>query len=93
MEGQVTTIFLMSFQSDILEREVIRPECTETTALGAAYLSGLATGVYKDLKEISLNWKVDKIFTPSSDVSTKDERLKIWHKAVEYSKNWARDSE
>ncbi len=60
--GASANNFLMQFQSDILNTEVIRPQCIETTALGVAYLAGLAVGYWKDREEISQNWRVDKRF-------------------------------
>ena len=78
----------MQFQSDILHAEVIRPQCVETTAMGAAYLAGLAVGVWENLDDIQSNREVDRIFVPTVDGETRDSMLRGWHKAVERSKNW-----
>lgn len=73
---------LMQFQSDLLDTEVLRPEITETTALGAAYLAGLAVGYWKDLDEINAQWKVERRFHPSADRSKVDKEIEGWHDAV-----------
>ena len=73
---------LMQFQSDILETEVLRPLVTETTALGAAYMAGLAVGFWKDLDEIKKQWKVERKFKPSSDREKVEKELAGWHDAV-----------
>lgn len=80
--------FLMQFQSDILGVSVIRPEIIETTALGAAYLAGLATGVWRDKKEITRNWKRNREFTPSMDEETRKKLYKGWKKAVQRTLKW-----
>lgn len=80
--------FLMQFQSDILGVEVDRPEVTETTALGAAYLSGLAVGFWKSKGEIAQKWSVDKIFKPELDSLTRNKLYNGWHKAVQRAMNW-----
>lgn len=80
---------LMQFQADILGVPLIRPRITETTAMGAAYLAGLATGVWADVDEIAAQWQVDRRFTPAlgeDEVNTKREH---WLKAVERAKHWA----
>lgn len=74
--------FLMQFQADILKLPVRRPALRETTALGVCYLAGLATGVYKEKRELSSLHIADKIFTPKMAEETRTERLKGWHKAV-----------
>ena len=82
---------LMQFQSDILNTKVIRPQVTETTALGAAYLAGLAVGFWKDIDELQQYWQMDKEFTP---VMTTDERnglQKNWKRAVRAAQAWAED--
>jgi glycerol kinase len=67
---------------------VIRPQIIETAALGAAYLAGLATGVWKDKKEISQKWKKNREFSPSMDEERKEELYKGWKKAVKRALNW-----
>ncbi len=73
---------LMQFQSDILNTEVLRPKVTETTALGAAYLAGLAVGYWKDIDEIRMQWQVDQTFTPVLDEDKVRKELDGWHDAV-----------
>ena len=65
--GASNNNFLMQFQSDIISREVIRPKVTETTALGAAYLAGLAVGYWNDLEEIGKNHEIDRVFSPNME--------------------------
>lgn len=74
---------LMQFQSDILATEVLRPRVTETTALGAAYLAGLAVGYWKDIDEIHAQWQIEDKFTPEADPQTVASRLAGWKDAVE----------
>lgn len=74
---------LMQFQSDILDTEVLRPKITETTALGAAYLAGLAVGYWKNLDEIKAQWKADRIFLPSGNKEKVNKELKGWKNAVD----------
>lgn len=73
---------LMQFQSDILTTDVLRPRITETTALGAAYLAGLAVGFWKDIDTIKRQWQLDKEFKPSGDVLKVKEKIDGWHDAV-----------
>lgn len=87
--GASANNFLMQFQSDILEATVDRPNCIETTALGAAYLAGLATGYFKDKEEIKQNWQLGKAFTPVIEESKRKELLKGWKKAVKCALIWA----
>ena len=82
--------FLMQFQADIMGRELRRPAIRETTALGAAYLAGLATGVWKDLTEIRQLWKCDNTFTPAMESGERERLLVEWHKAVGRSQGWAK---
>lgn len=81
--GAVSNNFLMQFQSDILDVPVERPEVSETTALGAAYLAGLAVGFWKDQAEIKEQWKLDKKFEPNMDESHREALYKGWQHAVE----------
>ena len=74
---------LMQFQSDILNTEVLRPKVTETTALGAAYLAGLAVGYWKDIDEFRSQWQVEKAFEPQLDQEKVDKELEGWHDAVQ----------
>ena len=74
---------LMQFQSDILACEVLRPRITETTALGAAYLAGLAVGFWENIGEIQSQWQVERAFTPFGDTARVAQQIEGWHKAVE----------
>ena len=82
--------FLMQFQADIIDREVRRPAIRETTALGAAYLAGLAVGVWKDLEEIKSLWACDTTFLPCMEEEQRCNLLQNWEKAVGRSRDWAR---
>lgn len=89
--GACANNFLMQFQADILGVPVDRPQVIETTALGAAYLAGLATGFWKDKDEIAVNWNVDRQFKPAMEEEKKEKLYKGWKKAVERSLNWAEE--
>jgi len=80
---------LMQFQSDILNTKVVRPKITETTALGAAYLAGLAVGYWKNIADIQEQWQVDKSFSPSMVDARRNELVKGWQRAVNASIAWA----
>ena len=86
--GASANDFLMQFQADIMDTEVHRPECIETTALGAAYLAGLATGYWKDRKEIKENWQLGQSFEPKMSEESRKELLKGWKKAVRCALAW-----
>lgn len=86
--GASANDLLLSFQSDILGTLVNRPECIETTALGAAYLCGLATGVYESTDDIKNNRKIAKTFEPSKDSNWRDEKMATWKKAVNRCLAW-----
>jgi glycerol kinase len=86
--GACVNNLLMQFQADLLGVPVIRPQVSETTALGAAYLAGLAVGVWKDQSEIASHWKADKQFEPKMRSDQKERLLAGWRKALERSKNW-----
>lgn len=83
--GACANNFLMQFQSDVVGAMVFRPKCIETTALGAAYLAGLAVGFWESKDDIKNNWAVDKVFTPTMTDARKNELVKGWHKAVKCS--------
>ena len=87
--GASANNFLMQFQSDILDTQIRRPCVRETTALGAAYLAGLATGLWESLDEIRNAWTLDRAFTPEMEENERNTLLQGWYKAVERSKNWA----
>lgn len=86
--GATKNNFLMQFQSDILGTDVARPEVTETTALGAAYLAGLAVGFWSSKEEISKNWAVERQFTPEVDDAKRTELYAGWKKAVGRAQDW-----
>lgn len=86
--GASANRFLMQFQADIIGKEVLLSHTAETTALGAAYLAGLATGFWKDKDEIRQKQAVRAVFTPQMDEATRAKNLAGWHKAVERAKNW-----
>lgn len=89
--GASANNFLMKFQADIIDAVVHRPKCIETTALGAAYLAGLATGYYKDKEEICANWQLGRTFTPAMEEVERTKLLKGWKRAIDcalsYSEN------
>ena len=87
--GAAANDLLMQIQADILGREVVRPAVTETTALGAAYLAGLAVGFWKGQDELASNWRVDKRFEPRMEASQREELYQGWKRAVERAKGWA----
>lgn len=91
--GACANNFLMQFQSDILNVDVARPECIETTALGAAYLAGIAVGYWKDRDDVKSNWALSRTFTPDMEEGTRRKLLKGWKKAVSRARDWARDEE
>jgi glycerol kinase len=86
--GAVSNNFLMQFQADILGVPVTRPEITETTALGAALLAGLAVGFWKSKKELSDKWSIDRSFAPEMDEQSRDKLYKSWKKAVSKALSW-----
>lgn len=81
---------LMQFQADIMDVRVRRPRVTETTALGAAYLAGLATGFWKSRDELAAQWSLDREFAPNMEQGERDARYRRWSNAVERAKGWAR---
>lgn len=86
--GASANNFLLQFQSDVFGFPVVRPKQLESTALGAAYLAGLAVGYWEDLESLKSQWAKDKDFEPHMPEKDADELIKLWHKAVERSKNW-----
>ena len=91
--GAVANNLLMQFQADLLGVPVDRPQITETTALGAAYLAGLATGVWASMEELKKSWQLDTRFTPALDKQDADKLYKGWKKAVKHAANWLADEE
>jgi glycerol kinase len=88
--GATANSLLMQFQSNLLGVAVQRPVVGETTALGAAYLAGLATGVWQSSADVSINWQLDAEFTPATDTGQTGAQYEDWKRAVERSRNWAR---
>lgn len=86
--GACSNNFLMQFQADIIGVPVDRPVCIETTALGAAYLAGLAVGYWKDREDIQKNWRISQTFYPSMKDNLRIEKLAGWHKAVACTFGW-----
>ncbi len=91
--GAVINNFLMQFQADILGVQVDRPEITETTALGAAYLAGLAVGFWNDKNEIANKWNVDTVFSPTMENAKKEKLYKGWKRAVTRALKWELEEE
>ncbi|MFY9429023.1 MAG: glycerol kinase GlpK [bacterium] len=89
--GAVANNFLMEFQADILGVPCLLPVVAETTALGAAYLAGLAVGYWSDLDEIAANWQVDKEFVPQMAAEEREKLYRGWKRAVERSRAWAEE--
>ncbi|MCC8018082.1 MAG: glycerol kinase GlpK [Clostridiales bacterium] len=89
--GASNNNFLMQFQADMLGVDVLRPSCVETTALGAAYLAGIAAGYWDSLDDVRRNWELAHTFTPDMDEETRERLMKGWRKAVTRSLDWAED--
>lgn len=88
--GACANNFLMQFQSDILDTKVERPECVETTALGAAYLAGIAVGYWKDIQDVLENWKLERTFQSQMHKEVREKNVEGWHEAVKRSYAWAK---
>ena len=88
--GASANDFLMQTQADLSSAPVNRPRCVETTAMGAAYLAGLAAGYWKDIEDVKRNWATDKIFVPAIDSEKREQMLEGWKRAVACSYGWAR---
>src|SRR5690606_10502934 len=86
--GATANDLLMQFQSDILAADVVRPKLTEVTAIGAAYLAGLAVGYWENIQDIQEQWQIDKVFKPSDEINIAD-RMTNWNRAVKTAKAWA----
>jgi len=83
---------LMQFQADLLQAKVVRPKITETTALGAAYLAGLAVNYWSNIREVKQQWQMDRTFSPQIEESETHSLIKGWYRAVNAAKAWADDS-
>jgi glycerol kinase len=86
--GATVNNLLMQFQCDILNTTVIRPKITETTALGAAYMAGLAVGFWSGLHEIAEYWQADEVFKPSMNNEMRDELTKGWERAIKTTQSY-----
>lgn len=86
--GATANNFLMQFQADLLGCEIKRPKIIETTAIGAAFLAGLAVGFWENQEELQELWEADQSFQPNMNEEKRDQLIHFWHKAVERSKNW-----
>ena len=86
--GASRDVFLMQFQTDILNRKIFRPVIRETTALGAAYLAGLTVGVWDNTDQIKEFWRCDRTFLPQMEETERCLRMKKWSRAVESSRGW-----
>jgi glycerol kinase len=84
---------LLQFQADLLGVPVVRPKVVETTALGAAYLAGLAVGFWKSRQEVHLAWKVDRTFSPSRSVDEVAHRRSRWAEALKRARDWEERTE
>ena len=89
--GASANNFLMQFQADMINAPVKRPSCIETTAMGAAYLAGLAVGYWKSKEDVIKNQSIDQIFSPQMSEEARQAKRKGWNKAVKYAYGWAKD--
>ncbi len=89
--GASNNNFLMQFQSDIINTDVLRPSCVETTAMGAAYLAGLAVGYWSSKEDVIKNWSVDREFKPEMTDADRTAAIKGWSKAVAATRGWAKE--
>lgn len=89
--GASSNNFLMQVQADIINAPVNRPVCVETTAMGAAYLAGLAVGYWKNKDEVVNNWAIDRTFSPSISEEERSRRISGWNKAVTYAYGWTKE--
>ena len=89
--GASANNLLMQIQSDIIQAPVHRPKCVETTAMGAAYLAGLAVGYWASKEDVIKNWAIDRVFAPEIEPEERDKKVKGWNKAVKYSFGWAKE--
>ena len=91
--GACANNFLMQFQADVLDTRIVRPGCIETTALGAAYLAGLAVGYWKDREEIKQNWKASRTFDRQMEDECRKKRIRGWKRAVKCALYWSQDED
>jgi glycerol kinase len=86
--GASANNLLMQIQSDVLGIKVVRPKNAEATAMGAAYLAGIAMGYWKDVESIARQWEVDRVFEPGMDAAERQKVRSIWHHALDRAKGW-----
>lgn len=89
--GASANNFLMQFQADVINAPVKRPVCVETTAMGAAYLAGLAVGYWSDKEDVKKNWQIDRVFQVEMEEEERKEKLKGWNRAVKCAYGWAKE--
>ena len=90
--GASANNLLMQMQADISGAPLQRPVCVETTAMGAAYLAGLATGYWSDREEIRQNWAAERTFQPEIPAEQREKKIRLWKKAVTYAFDWAKET-
>jgi glycerol kinase len=88
--GASANNYLMQTQADIINAPVNRPQCIETTAMGAVYLAGIAVGYWGSKEEVAKNWSIDKNFEPAICEEERASRLKGWNKAIKCSYEWSK---
>jgi glycerol kinase len=91
--GASSNDFLMQFQADMLDAPVNRPACVESTAIGAAYLAGLAAGFWSSKEDVLRNQRQGRVFTPQIAPKERESKRRSWNKAVKYAFGWAKDTE
>jgi glycerol kinase len=91
--GASANNFLMQTQADVSDVPVMRPQCVETTAMGAAYLAGIAVGYWKSEVDVVKNWAVERSFEPEMDTELRSKKIKGWNKAVKYAFGWAKEED
>ena len=89
--GASANKFLMQFQADILDRPVYKPKVIELTALGAAYLAGLAVGVWKSTEDLKNNWEIEHIYNSNMTDEKRECNIKGWNRAIKHSLSWEED--
>ncbi|HBC98570.1 MAG TPA: glycerol kinase, partial [Lachnoclostridium sp.] len=89
--GASANNYLMQTQADIINAPVNRPQCVETTAMGAAYLAGLAVGYWENKEDVIKNWAIDRTFEPVINGEERTSRINGWNRAVKYSFDWAKE--
>lgn len=89
--GASANDFPMQTQADIIQEPVKRPSCIETTAMGAAYLAGLAVGYWPNKEDVKANWSIDRVFEPAISEEKQEKKIAGWHKAVRYAFDWAKE--